>query len=205
MPHDHPHGPSIDQKRLEKYKNMATAVSELLIEKSVISSKEINDTIQAMEGRGPALGARMVARAWLDPTYKAKLLSDGSAAAELLEIPVDGTRLIVVENTKEIYNLVVCTLCSCYPRNILGLPPRWYKSKPYRARAVKEPRNILREFGTEIPNTVTVRVHDSTADMRYMVLPERPSNTENWNEKDLIQLITRDSMIGVTPLLAPDK
>ena len=205
MPHDHPHGPSIDPERLKKYKSLAKAVSELLIEKNVISSKEMSDTIKTMEGRGPALGARMVARAWLDPAYKAKLLSDGSAAAELLKIPVDGTKLIVVENTKEIHNLVVCTLCSCYPRNILGLPPRWYKSNPYRARAVKEPRNILREFGTEIPDTVTVRVHDSTADMRYMVLPERPSNTENWNEKELTRLVTRDSMIGVTNALAPDK
>lgn len=205
MPHDHPHGPSIDPERLKKYKSLAKAVSELLIEKNVISSKEMSDTIKTMEGRGPALGARMVARAWLDPAYKAKLLSDGSAAAELLKIPVDGTQLIVVENTKEIHNLVVCTLCSCYPRNILGLPPRWYKSNPYRARAVKEPRNILREFGTEIPDTVTVRVHDSTADMRYMVLPERPSNTENWNEKELTRLVTRDSMIGVTNALAPDK
>ena len=205
MPHDHPHGPSIDPERLKKYKSLAKAVSELLIEKNVISSKEMSDTIKTMEGRGPALGARMVARAWLDPAYKAKLLSDGSAAAELLKIPVDGTKLIVVENTKEIHNLVVCTLCSCYPRNILGLPPRWYKSNPYRARAVKEPRNILREFGTEMPDTVTVRVHDSTADMRYMVLPERPSNTENWNEKELTRLVTRDSMIGVTNALPPDK
>jgi nitrile hydratase len=203
MPHDHPHGPSIDPERLARYQSLATAVLELLIEKSVISSKEIDNAIEAMEGRGPALGARMVARAWSDPDYKVNLLSDGSAAAEQLNIPVDGTRLIVVENTEKVHNLVVCTLCSCYPRNILGLPPRWYKSTPYRARAVKEPRDILKEFGTIIPDTVAVRVHDSTADMRYMVLPARPFNTKNWNEERLAKLVTRDAMIGVTSALEP--
>jgi nitrile hydratase len=143
----------------------------------------------------------MVARAWSDPAYKTSLLSDGSAAAEQLKIPVDGTRLIVVENTKEVHNLIVCTLCSCYPRNILGLPPRWYKSTPYRARAVKEPRNVLKEFGTIIPDTIAIRVHDSTADMRYMVLPARPLNTKSWDEEMLAKLVTRDSMIGVTTAL----
>ena len=201
MPHDHPHGPSIDPERLARYQNLATAVSELLIEKNVISATEMDAAIKEMEGRGPALGARMVARAWSDPAYKTSLLSNGSAAAEQLKIPVDGTRLIVVENTKEVHNLIVCTLCSCYPRNILGLPPRWYKSTPYRARAVKEPRNVLKEFGTIIPDTIAIRVHDSTADMRYMVLPARPLNTKSWDEEMLAKLVTRDSMIGVTTAL----
>ena len=145
----------------------------------------------------------MVARAWSNSDYKESMLSDGSAAAEALGIPVDGTKLVVVENTEKVHNLVVCTLCSCYPRNILGLPPRWYKSTPYRARAVKEPRKVLKEFGTIIPESVSVRVHDSTADMRYMVLPARPTNTAGWNEERLRELVTRDSMIGAEAAITP--
>ena len=145
----------------------------------------------------------MVARAWSNPQYKESILSDGPAAAEALGIPVDGTQLVVVENTEKVHNLVVCTLCSCYPRNILGLPPRWYKSTPYRARAIKEPRKVLKEFGTIIPESVSVRVHDSTADMRYMVLPARPTNTAGWNEERLRELVTRDSMIGVEAAITP--
>ena len=146
----------------------------------------------------------MVARAWVDSDYRIRLLLDGSAAAEELGIPVDGTRLIVVENTEEIHNLVVCTLCSCYPRNVLGLPPDWYKKTAYRARAVKEPRAVLAEFGTVLPNSVTVRVHDSTADMRYLVLPARPDGTEGWAEDKLAALVSRDSMIGVQAAKEPE-
>ena len=203
MPHDHHHGPSIDPTRLARYQNLAKAVTELLIEKNIISSDEIDDAIKRMDERGPALGARMVARAWANSHYKESRLSDGSAAAEALGIPVDGTKLVVVENTEKVHNLVVCTLCSCYPRNILGLPPRWYKSTPYRARAIKEPRKVLKEFGTIIPESVSVRVHDSTADMRYMVLPARPTNTAGWNEERLGELVTRDSMIGVKAAITP--
>lgn len=145
----------------------------------------------------------MVARAWIDSDYKARLLTDGSAAAEELGIPVDGTKLIVLENTEEVHNLVVCTLCSCYPRNILGLPPDWYKKRPYRARAVKEPRAILKEFDTILPDSTSVRVHDSTADMRYLVLPLRPEGTDGWAEEDLTKLVCRDSMIGVRTAKEP--
>jgi nitrile hydratase len=197
MPHDHPHGPTIDAKRLAHYQCMAVAVQELLTEKGVLTDEQIETTIKEMEARGPALGARMVARAWIDSNYKRRLLLDGSAAAEELGIPVDGTRLIVVENNETMHNLIVCTLCSCYPRNILGLPPDWYKKTAYRSRAVKEPRAVLAEFGTFLPDSVTVRVHDSTADMRYLVLPTRPAGTEGWTEQRLIQLVSRDSMIGV--------
>ena len=197
MPHDHAHGPTVDPKRLAYYQRMATAVRELLIEKDVLSEEDIETTIKEMEGRGPALGARVVAHAWADSDYKARLLLDGSRGVEELGIPVDGTRLIVVENTENVHNLVVCTLCSCYPRNILGLPPDWYKQAPYRARAVKEPRSVLAEFGTLLPDSTTVRVHDSTADMRYLGLPARPTRTEGWPEEKLATLVSRDSMIGV--------
>ena len=204
MPHDHAHGPTVDPKRLAYYQRMATAVRELLIEKGVLSEEDIETTIKEMEGRGPALGARVIAHAWADPDYKAWLLSDGSRGVEELGIPVDGTRLIVVENTEDVHNLVVCTLCSCYPRNILGLPPDWYKEAPYRARAVREPRSVLAEFGTLLPDSTTVRVHDSTADMRYLVLPARPTRTEGWPEEKLATLGSRDSMIGGQPAKNPE-
>jgi len=197
MPHDHPHGPTIDAKRLAQYQCMAVAVQELLTEKGILTDEEIQAAIKEMEARGPALGARMVARAWVDSDYKRRLLSDGSLAAEELGIPIDGTRLIVVENNETTHNLIVCTLCSCYPRNVLGLPPDWYKKTAYRSRAVKNPRAVLAEFGTFLPNSVTVRVHDSTADMRYLVLPARPAGTEGWTEQRLKELVSRDSMIGV--------
>ena len=203
MPHDHPHGPVVDPQRLARYQNMATAVRELLVDKGILTESQIETKIKEMEDRGPALGARMVARAWIDSDYKARLLTDGSAAAEELGIPVDGTKLIVLENTEEVHNLVVCTLCSCYPRNILGLPPDWYKKRPYRARAVKEPRAILKEFDTILPDSTSVRVHDSTADMRYLVLPLRPEGTDGWAEEDLTKLVCRDSMIGVRTAKEP--
>ena len=203
MPHDHPHGPVVDPQRLARYQNMATAVRELLVDKGILTESQIETKIKEMEDRGPALGARMVARAWIDSDYKARLLTDGSAAAEELGIPVDGTKLIVLENTEEVHNLVVCTLCSCYPRNILGLPPDWYKKRPYRARAVKEPRAILKEFDTILPDSTSVRVHDSTADMRYLVLPLRPEGTDGWAEEDLAKLVCRDSMIGVRTAKEP--
>lgn len=140
----------------------------------------------------------MVARAWLDPAYKARMLADGSRAAEELGFEVPGLHLIVVENTPQVHNVIVCTLCSCYPRMLLGLPPDWYKSRNYRSRVVREPRTVLEEFGTGIPEGVDVRVHDSTADMRYLVLPMRPAGTEALSEGQLAALVTRDSLIGVT-------
>jgi nitrile hydratase len=139
----------------------------------------------------------MVARAWTDPAYKARLLENGSRAAEELGFEVPGLRLIVVENTPATHNVIVCTLCSCYPRMLLGLPPEWYKSRPYRSRMVREPRKVLAEFGLELPARVQLRVHDSNADMRYMVLPMRPAGTEGWSEARLAELVTRDCLIGV--------
>ena len=156
-----------------------------------------------MDARGTHLGAAMVARAWVDPAYKRRLLADGSAAARELGIEVGPMHLLVVENTPKTHNMIVCTLCSCYPRMILGVPPLWYKSREYRSRAVREPRAVLDEFGTVLPEGVEVKVHDSTADMRYLVLPMRPAGSEGLSEAELAALVTRDSMIGVALPEAP--
>jgi len=175
------------------------AIRELLIEKGILTADEIQEEIDYMEARTPANGARMVARAWVDPSYKNLLLSDPKAACA--EMGVDATSLtefVVLENTAKVHNLVVCTLCSCYPRPILGRPPDWYKSFAYRSRAVVEPRAVMREFGTELADDVEVRVFDSSADIRYLVLPQRPAGTEHLSEAELAALVTRDSMIGVT-------
>lgn len=196
--HDHDHAAIERGAKPGDYELLAEALRQLLEEKGVISAAELREQIDRMDSRSPALGARMVARAWCDPEYKKRLLADGSAAAEeLLGITVAPLRLIVVENTPGLHNMIVCTLCSCYPRNVLGLPPDWYKSRDYRSRAVSEPRKVLAEFGTRIPGDVEVRVHDSTADMRYLVLPARPAGTEGWSEERLAAIITRDAMVGV--------
>ena len=167
------------------------------------TAEDVRRAIEAMDARSPAQGARIVARAWTDPAYKARLLADPNAAIKELGIEPGVYKLVVLENTARLHNLVVCTLCSCYPRGVLGLPPDWYKSRAYRSRAVHEPRAVLREFGTEIADHVEVRVHDSTADMRYLVLPERPKGTEAMSESALAELVTRDSMIGVARARAP--
>jgi nitrile hydratase len=193
-----------DDAPLTYYQKLEIAVRELLIEKGLITPDEVRRTVEAMDARSPALGAKIVARAWTDSDYKTRLLEDGSAAATELGIEVGVTKLVVVENTSQVHNLVVCTLCSCYPRMILGLPPDWYKSKAYRSRAVREPRAVLAEFGTHIPESVEVCVHDSTATMRYLVLPQRPPLTEGMEEEALAALVTRDSMIGVTIVNAPE-
>ena len=177
---------------------------ELLVDKQLITADEIRRMLEVMDSRTPALGAKLVARAWVDPEFRTRLLADGRATCEELGISFfEDTRLIVLENTDKVHNLIVCTLCSCYPREILGLPPDWYKLKPYRARAVTEPRAVLAEFGTMIPDDVEVCVSDSTAMVRYLVLPQRPSHTENFREDELALLVTRDAMIGVTRLCAP--
>ena len=194
----HPKQPDLEDQPLGYYQLMEIAVRELLIEKGIITGDDIRRALEVIDSRTPALGAKMVARAWVDPAYKARLLADGSAAAEELGVDASEVKLIVVENTPKLHNVIVCTLCSCYPRPILGLPPDWYKSRSYRSRVVHEPRAVLREFGTEIPDDVEIRVHDSTADMRYLVLPERPHGTEGWDEARLGTIVTRDSMIGVT-------
>ncbi len=182
---------------------LGLALRELLIEKGVFSADEERRAIEAMEARSPVTGARIVARAWVDADYKARLLADGRSAAEELGAEVTAAQLVVVESTAKVHNVIVCTLCSCYPRSVLGLPPTWYKSANYRKRVVHEPRAVLAEFGTRLADDVEVRLHDSTADMRYLVLPLRPAGSEGWSEEKLAALVTRDSMIGITPALEP--
>ena len=202
--HDHDHTPVSHDAKPGYYEVMETAVRELLVGKQLIRADEIRRMLEVMDSRNPALGAKLVARAWVDPEFRARLLASGRAACEELGISFfEDTQLIVVENTEKIHNVLVCTLCSCYPREILGLPPDWYKLKPYRARAVKEPRAVLAEFGTKIPDDVEVRVHDSTAMIRFLVLPQRPAHTETLSEEQLAGLVTRDAMIGVVRTLAP--
>src|SRR3954447_23391754 len=199
--HGHPHAEISQTGRPSYYEIMETAVRELLIEKRLIGPEEIRRQIEVLDSRTPALGAKVVARAWVDPEFRARLLADGRGACEELGITFyDDTELIVLENTAQVHHLIVCTLCSCYPRPVLGLPPDWYKLKPYRARAVSEPRAVLREFGTVIPDHVEVRVSDSTAMVRYLVLPKRPEGTEDFSEEQLADLVTRDAMIGVAPV-----
>ncbi len=220
MPHDHhehgpgDHGPSgmspsghpyrADQDReLSYWQAMEIAVRELMVEKGVVTAAEVTAQIDAMDARSPAQGAAVVARAWTDPAFRERLLADGSAASAEMGFDVGPMKLIAVENTDTVHNVVVCTLCSCYPRNLLGLPPDWYKSRAYRSRTVREPRKVLAEFGLDLPATTTVRVHDSTADMRYIVVPARPDGTDGMAEADLAALVTRDSMIGVGVAKAP--
>jgi nitrile hydratase alpha subunit len=194
--HEHP-----TEARPGYYDRMETAIEELLIERQLIGPHEIRRQIEVLDSRTPALGAKVVARAWVDPAFRSRLLANGRAACEELGIGFyDDTLLIVLENTEKVHNLIVCTLCSCYPRPVLGLPPDWYKLKPYRARAVVEPRAVLAEFGTIIPDDVEIRVSDSTAAVRFLVLPRRPAGTENHTEEQLAALVTRDAMIGVIPV-----
>jgi len=205
--HGHQHGPNPhyqDPKNADTpppgyYEIMEIAVRELLVEKKLITPGEIRRQIEVLDSRTPALGAKVVARAWVDPDFRSRLLANGRSACEK-DFGItfyDDTELIVLENTDTVHNLIVCTLCSCYPRPVLGLPPDWYKAKPYRARAVKEPRKVLEEFGTHIPDDVEIRVSDSTAMVRYLVLPQRPAGTEHLTEEQLAALVTRDAMIGV--------
>ena len=194
-----------DDSPLTYWQAIEIAVRELLAEKGVTTLGEINAAIEAMDRRTPANGARMVARAWVDDGFRQRLLADASAAMEEMGFDPSGLRLIAVENTRDVHNVIVCTLCSCYPRNLLGLPPDWYKQRAYRSRLVRSPRATLREFGLEIPDDVTVRVHDSTADMRYIVIPARPGGTGDLSEMELTELITRDSMIGVALATVPSE
>lgn len=211
MPHDHhdhlspsghPYRPD-DDHPLTYWQQMEIAIREILIEKGVTTAAEINAQIEAMDARSPANGAAVVARAWTDPTFRDDLLADASAATAAMGFDIGPLKLIAVENTPDIHNVIVCTLCSCYPRNLLGLPPDWYKSRAYRSRTVKEPRKVLAEFGVTLPEGTGVRVHDSTADMRYIVIPARPEGTEGWPADDLAQLVTRDSMIGTGVAKSP--
>ena len=199
----HAHAPPAkDEKIHSYYQLLGLALKELLIEKEIVTGEEIRNAIEGRDAITPALGAKVVARAWVDPSYRERLLSSGSEAVKELGIEPGALNLSVVENTPRVHNVIVCTLCSCYPRNVLGLPPSWYKSREYRSRVVREPRAVLAEFGTELSNDVEVVVHDSTADLRYLVLPMRPEGTENLNEKELAALVSRDCMIGVSVVRA---
>jgi len=205
MPHDHNNeiSPSGHPYRKDQdypltyWQNLEIAVREILVEKKITSELEIQQTINEMDNRSPSNGAKVIAKAWTDPDYKQRLLTNASDASRELGFDIGPLKLIALENTKCIHNVIVCTLCSCYPRNLLGLPPDWYKQRSYRSRIVKTPRTVLKEFGLDLPNDLSVRVHDSTADMRYIVIPMRPHGTENFSTQDLEKLVTRDSMIGV--------
>ena len=183
------------------------ALESLLVEKGMVNPADIDATVDLYENRvGPRNGARVVARAWVDPAYKKRLLNEATGTAAIAELGYSGAQgeyMVVLENTPKVHNLVVCTLCSCYPWPTLGLPPAWYKSAPYRSRAVIDPRGVLKEFGLELSDEVEVRVWDSTAEIRYLVLPERPAGTENMTEEQLAALVTRDSMVGVAKVAGP--
>ena len=204
MPHDHhdhlsPSGHPYradDDTDLTYWQTMEIAVRELLVEKGITTAAEINEQIDLMDARNPANGAQVVARFWSDPEFAKTMLADGSKATREMGFDIGPMKLIALENTASLHNIVVCTLCSCYPRNLLGFPPDWYKSRAYRSRTVREPCKVLSEFGVNLPETTEVRVHDSTADMRYIVIPVRPKGTEGWSVEKLAEIVTRDSMIG---------
>lgn len=210
--HGHDHGHDHDGKPIQEdalpsleAQILETSVRELLIEKGIVSAEDIRRAIEAMDSRGESLGAKIVVRAWTDPAFKEKLLTSSDDAVREFGINMSPMELCVVENSDEVHNMVVCTLCSCYPRPILGIPPAWYKRRDYRARAVREPRAVLQEFGTVLPDNKQVRVHDSNADLRYLVLPQRPAGTEDWSNAQLERLVTRDSMIGVSDVRRLDE
>ncbi|MFP6778274.1 MAG: nitrile hydratase subunit alpha [Alphaproteobacteria bacterium] len=188
---------------LDHYQAMELAVSALMIDKGYFTEADMAAEIDAMAKRTPDIGAAVVAQAWTDPDFKARLLADGTAACESIGLDMGPTRLMVVESTDTVHNVIVCTLCSCFPRMLMGIPPDWYKSKEYRSRVVREPRVVLKEFGTQPGANVSVRVHDNSADMRYLVLPKRPEGTDGMSREELAKLVTRDSMIGVKIIEAP--
>ena len=195
---DHHHPGLAEDLSLGEPARRLMAMEELLVEKGVIGADEVRRVMDVIAARSPVDGARVVARAWMDPAFKLRLLEDPRAALAELGYPVvSGSKLAVVENTENLHHLVVCTLCSCYPTSLLGPPPDWYKSFAYRSRAVVDPRGVMREFGLEVGEAVEVRVVDSAADLRYMVLPRRPEGTEGMAEEDLVALVTRDSLVGV--------
>jgi nitrile hydratase len=196
----HPHNAPLSEVELR-----VRALESLLTDKGLVDPAALGELIDTYETRvGPRNGARVVARAWVDPAFRRRLLENATEAiAEMGFIGRQGEDMVVVENTPRVHNLVVCTLCSCYPWPVLGLPPVWYKSAPYRSRAVIDPRGVLREFGVDLPDDVEVRVWDSTAELRYLVLPERPPGTEGMTEDDLAALVTRDTMIGTARVAAP--
>jgi nitrile hydratase len=206
VPHDHHH----DHEQTQPPSDIelrVKALESLLVEKGLVKPETLNAIIETYEHKvGPRNGAHVVAKAWTDPEFKQALMNDATeAVASLGYCGRQGEHLEVVENTEDTHNLVVCTLCSCYPWTVLGLPPAWYKSAPYRSRAVSDPRSVLEEFGTKLDEKSTIRVWDSTSEMRYLVLPQRPMRTENWSEQDLQQLVSRNSMIGVELARSPEQ
>ena len=200
----HPFQPDVDDT-LTYPRKLEIALRELLIEKGVFTADEIRKAVEDMDAREPSRGGAVIAHAWVDPQFKAALLADAGAACASMGVDLGESelKLMAVENTPSVHNVIVCTLCSCYPRALLGLPPAWYKSFAYRSRVVSEPRAVLAEFGLTLPDQVSVRVHDSTADLRYLVIPMRPNGTEGMSEEQLAALVTRDSMIGVAQARRP--
>jgi len=203
MSHDHDHDhPDEERGPPSDHEVLSRAMQELLEERGVVTAEQIRRRMEQFDKDFPTRGARVIAHAWVDGEFKKRLLADGKAACAEFGIDLEADRLIAVENTPEVHNVVVCTLCSCYPRALLGMPPTWYKSENYRKRVVRDPRGVLKEFGTVLPENVTVRVHDSNADMRYVVVPMRPRQTEGWNEERLARILTRDALVGVSiPLI----
>jgi nitrile hydratase subunit alpha len=189
---------------LSYFQLMEISLRELLVEKGILTNERVDAEVENMRQRTPARGAKVVARAWVDADFRKRLLENGTKACEELALDIPALKLVVVENTPQVHNAIVCTLCSCYPRMLLGIPPDWYKSRNYRSRMVSEPRAVLAEFGLAIPEKTQIRVHDSSADMRYMVLPMRPAGTDGWSEERLAALVNRDSMIGVAVPKGPN-
>jgi nitrile hydratase len=196
--HPHPKQPDVEDAPLTYHMALTEAVLDLLLAKGVFGADELRRTLEVMDASTPAQGARLIARAWVDPAFRERLLADANAAAAELGIDAGGIPIRAVENAEGVHNVIVCTLCSCYPRFLLGPAPDWYKARAYRSRVVREPRAVLRELGLELPEGTAVAVHDSTAELRYMVVPQRPAGTEGWSEERLAGLVTRDCMIGVT-------
>jgi nitrile hydratase alpha subunit len=203
MLHDHSHDDhtpqtDCDEGAPSEFEILSRAIQELLEEKKLITTDQVRHQIEQYDDDYPNRGAKVVARAWTDPGFKTRLMENGNKALEELGISMEADHLIAVENTPDVHNLIVCTLCSCYPRTLLGMPPTWYKNRNYRSRVVHEPRSVLAEFGTHISEDTAVRVHDSNADMRYVVLPMRPAGTEDWDEEQLEKILSRDHLVGVT-------
>jgi nitrile hydratase len=201
--HDHAHDDHApiaaeDEGPPSEYEVMSRAMQELLEAKGLITAEDVRRRMETFEEEFPYRGSQVIAHAWTDPAFRKRLLDDGKAACAEMGVDLEADRLIAVENTPDVHNVIVCTLCSCYPRALLGMPPTWYKSSNYRSRVVFEPRAVLKEFGTVLPDHVTVRVHDSNADMRYVVIPMRPAGTEGWSEEQLAKIATRDTLVGVT-------
>jgi nitrile hydratase subunit alpha len=189
---------------LSYFQLMEISLRELLVEKGILTNAQVDAEVENMRSRTPERGAKVVARAWADAAFRKRLLESGTKACEELGLDVPALKLVAVENTPEVHNAIVCTLCSCYPRMLLGIPPDWYKSRNYRSRMVREPRAVLSEFGLVLSEKTQIRVHDSTADMRYIVLPMRPAGTDGWSEERLAALVSRDCMIGVAVPKGPN-